>query len=108
MAAAHAVGRRAVRVDAATPELVGAWDARRLERVVANLLENAVKYSPPSTEVLVRVAPDEGACGPGAVLVVADRGIGIPAADLPRVFERFFRAANAAGAAPGARPRVAG
>ena len=59
----------------------------RLERAIANLLDNAVKWSPPAGEVEVRVAAGE--------VVVRDHGPGIDAADLPHVFDRFYRAASA-------------
>lgn len=59
-----------------------------LRLVVANLLHNAVKFSPPGGRVTVTVAP-EGAQG---VLAVSDIGPGIPPEDLPRVFDRFYRA----------------
>lgn len=64
----------------------GAADALRL--VVANLLQNAVKFSPPGGRIGVRAFSDEGQ----AVLTVSDTGPGIPSEDLPRVFERFYRA----------------
>ena len=82
-------------VEAAVPELVGTWDGRRLERVLENLLSNAIKYSPAGGEITVRLERD--ADTDMAVLSVRDRGIGIPAADLPYVFERFRRAANVLG-----------
>jgi signal transduction histidine kinase len=63
-------------------------DAERLERILVNLLSNALKYYSPEGEVTVRVERLEGA----AVLTVADRGVGIAPEDLPHVFERFFRA----------------
>jgi two-component system phosphate regulon sensor histidine kinase PhoR len=56
-------------------------------RLVANLLDNAVKYNRPAGEVVVRLRAAAGE----AVLEVADTGIGIPAAALPRLFERFYR-----------------
>jgi PAS domain S-box-containing protein len=66
-------------------------DVDRLERVLVNLLTNALKYSADGTEVLV----EAGTSGDGVSIAVTDRGEGIPAEDLPRVFDRFFRARNA-------------
>ncbi len=60
---------------------------RILEEIVHNLCDNAVKYNRPGGEVWVTAAPD----GDEAVLTVRDNGIGIPEADQPRVFERFYR-----------------
>ncbi|WP_447977775.1 two-component system histidine kinase PnpS [Candidatus Nitrospira bockiana] len=69
-------------------------DAERLVQVLTNLLDNAVKYTPEGglIEVRARRLP-AAAPGPsdGVELVVADNGIGIPEADRPRVFERFYR-----------------
>jgi signal transduction histidine kinase len=62
-------------------------DAARVERIVVNLVSNALKYS--SQEVVVRL--DQGPLGT-VVLAVADRGVGISPEDLPRIFDRFFRA----------------
>jgi signal transduction histidine kinase len=76
-----------VRVEAAG-RVAAYGDAERLERILVNLLSNALKYSSPEGEVTVRVERLEGA----AVLTVADRGVGIAPEDLPHVFERFFRA----------------
>jgi PAS domain S-box-containing protein len=87
----------ALRLDAETPALVGVWDAARLERVLSNLLSNAIKYSPDGGAVEVGVRPvpgDEGAAW--AALTVRDRGVGIPAGDLPFIFEWFHRGANVA------------
>jgi signal transduction histidine kinase len=86
-----------IAVEARAPELIGNWDATRLERVLANLLSNAIKYSPGQGDITVVVARE----GPWAVLEVSDRGVGIPAADLPHIFERFHRAENVAGKIPG-------
>jgi two-component system sensor histidine kinase MprB len=63
----------------------------RLDRAVANLLDNAAKWSPPGATVEVRVRD-------GAV-TVRDHGPGIAAEDLPFVFDRFYRAADARGRA---------
>ncbi len=62
-------------------------DAALLERAVVNLLDNAARWSPPGGEVHIRL--DRG------VLHVADEGPGIPAEDLPNVFERFYRSTTA-------------
>ena len=60
---------------------------RRLEQVVANLLDNALKYTPPGGRVAVTLA--KGASE--IILTVADTGGGIPKEDLPKIFDRFFR-----------------
>ena len=78
-------------------EVVGLWDADRLTRVLENLVGNAVKYSPTGSTVIVRVDREETPGGPVAVLSVTDQGVGIPAADLPHIFERFRRGGNVAG-----------
>ncbi len=70
--------------------VVGSYDARRVEQLVQNLLENARKYSPSATPVRVAVWQEDGQ----ARLSVKDEGIGIPPADLPRIFDRFARASN--------------
>ena len=62
---------------------------RRLERAVANLLDNAVKWSPPGGVIEVRVADGE--------LSVRDHGVGIADEDLPHIFDRFYRSAAARG-----------
>jgi PAS domain S-box-containing protein len=66
-------------------------DPLRLTQVMTNLLQNAVKYSPPGSEVTVQVELEPQQ----ARLVVADRGIGIPQSELSRLFERYYRAPNA-------------
>ena len=81
-----------VSVQAPTGLIVQA-DRARLERVVDNVLANAVKYSPEGTPVQVEVRAE----GDGAVIVVRDRGVGIPPGELPNVFTPFFRASTAHG-----------
>lgn len=74
----------------APARLVGEYDRRRIEQLLENLAENAVKYSPEGGTVTLRLWEDEA----GAHLTVADEGIGVPADDLPHLFERFHRGAN--------------
>jgi len=97
-----------IRIDATVDELLGVWDASRLDRVLANLLSNAIKYSASDSEIEVRVALDDRRSESWATLSVRDRGIGIPAADLPRLFEPFYRASNAIGRKPGTGLGLAG
>jgi PAS domain S-box-containing protein len=66
-------------------QIVG--DRDRLEQVLGNLLENAVKYSPDGSEIFVNVEERNGL----VVTAVCDRGIGIPPDELSQVFERFHR-----------------
>jgi signal transduction histidine kinase len=80
-----------IEVHASEEPVTGMWDADRIERVVENLVSNAVKYSPDGGPVVITVRRK----GDDAVLAVTDRGIGIPEADQPHVFERFYRAGAA-------------
>lgn len=89
--------RHRIQVEAAVPSLVGEWDAPRLERVLANLLANAIKYSPAGGEVRVALAQTGDSASPWVELSVHDPGIGIPARDLPHVFDRYHRASNVVG-----------
>jgi two-component system, OmpR family, sensor kinase len=62
-------------------------DPARMKEVVVNLLSNAINYTPEGGKISVRVAKVQDR----ALLEIADNGIGIPAAALPHVFERFYR-----------------
>lgn len=83
-----------VRVEQPAEPLVLLADRRRLRQVLVNLLENAVKFSA-GGEVLVRLTTEERAGRPWAVLSVRDQGVGIEAADLQRIFDRFAQASEA-------------
>ncbi len=62
-------------------------DSGRLKQVIVNLLDNAIKFTPSGGKVVLRTQANNGR----ALLEVRDTGVGIPAAAIPRVFERFFR-----------------
>ena len=74
-------------IEEPSPQLLLWGERRQLVSAVGNLLENAVRYSGDGSVVEVRVDAD----GPHVDLVVRDYGIGIPARDLERIFERFYR-----------------
>jgi PAS domain S-box-containing protein len=85
---------RDVQVDAPAGTVVGLWDSRGIERVVLNLLTNAIKYSPQGGAVTVQVDRVADDSPPHAMLMVQDEGIGIPAPDLSQIFERYRRGRN--------------
>lgn len=78
------------------PAIVG--DRERLEQVVVNILSNAIKYTPSGGHIALAARPAEGK---GVRITVQDDGIGIPAADVPRLFERFYRVDKARSRAAG-------
>ncbi len=81
------VGRERLTLDlpADLPRVLA--DEERLERIVLNLLTNAGRYSPPASPIDVRARLE----GKEVVISVRDRGRGIAAEDLPRLFDRYFR-----------------
>jgi PAS domain S-box-containing protein len=86
----------------APPEAtLGAWDRARLERVVSNLVANAMKFSPEGGRVRLVIRDEVRDNAPWVALEVHDEGVGIPADDMPRIFERFYRGSNVAGAIEG-------
>ena len=87
---------RRVRTEVCWPASVYA-DPARLRRVIDNVISNAIKYSPVGGTVTVLVDRVRDERGEGATLTVADEGIGIPAADLPHIFDRFHRGSNVGG-----------
>lgn len=70
-------------------------DAQRLERVVVNLLTNALKFSPLDRPVVVRLVQRDHGTGNEVVVAVTDQGMGIPAEDVGRLFQRFSRGSGA-------------
>ena len=67
-------------------------NATLIDQVLTNLLENALKYTPAETPITVRVFHERSARGlPSIITVVRDYGPGIPADDLARIFEKFYR-----------------
>jgi len=72
-------------------------DRVRLQQVIVNLIDNAIKYTPAGGMIEVRVGRE----AESAVLEVSDNGLGIPAHALPHVFERFYRADKARSRASG-------
>jgi signal transduction histidine kinase len=90
-----------IQIDVMAPEIVGNWDQVRLARVLSNLIDNAIKYSPHDELVTLVLKQEERDGVAWAVLDVQDQGIGIPESDLDRIFERFYRASNAAGKSRG-------
>jgi signal transduction histidine kinase len=90
-----------ITLHAEPPTVLGSWDAALLERVFANLLDNALKYSQADSLVRLTVSVEPAHDGLWAVVRIQDDGLGIPPADLPHVFESLQRAGNVVGLVPG-------
>jgi PAS domain S-box-containing protein len=96
-----ATDRHDLEIAAPAQRKLGLWDRARLERVVTNLVSNAIKFSPEGGRVTLVVREEDRNGEPWVALEVHDEGIGIPAEDVPRIFERFYRGSNVAGAIEG-------
>ncbi|CAN5818457.1 hypothetical protein BH24CHL5_BH24CHL5_09420 [soil metagenome] len=85
--------RKGVQLEMTLPEepLRQRHDPQRLGQVLGNLIGNAIKFTPAGGRVMVGLEPTDG----GARLAVNDSGVGISATELPFVFERFYRGAEA-------------
>ncbi len=90
-ALSQAEGRALTLGEVAPIQVLGSPD--HLEQVVRNLVDNALKYTPPGGHVTLAL----GRAGDEAALTVRDDGVGIAPEDLPHVFERFYRASSARG-----------
>lgn len=77
--------------------LIATGDPERVHQVIANLLDNAIRHSPPHGRVVVEARHDPA----GVRIEVADEGPGIPSEDAARVFERFYRADHARSSSAG-------
>lgn len=86
--------RHQIVVDALVPELMIAGDTLRLERVCANLLSNAMKYSSQGGTITVKAAKETDGINTWAELSVRDQGLGVPAGEVSHIFEPFYRASN--------------
>ena len=76
-------------------------ESSALEEVLSNLLDNASKYTPPEGEIDLTIEPPSDIHNPIFRIHITDNGYGIPAADLPRLFERHFRGVQADSRIPG-------
>src|SRR5207248_3880666 len=83
--------RHTIGVETDLPRLVGDWDGARIERVVANLLSNSIKYSPRGGDISIRASVETRDDDEWAVLAVEDHGMGIPRTELGRVFGPYYR-----------------
>jgi signal transduction histidine kinase len=76
-----------LKIDSSMPAITLNGDDEMLKRMLLNLLDNAVKYTPPGGCISIALGSRNG----DAHIVVTDTGIGIPTADQPRIFDRFYR-----------------
>ena len=88
--AARATQRHRISLKTRHASIAGRWDRDRLAQVFANLLTNAVKYSPDGGTITVSIEWSGGS-EDDVVVSIRDEGLGIPAEDLPRLFTRYSR-----------------
>jgi two-component system phosphate regulon sensor histidine kinase PhoR len=90
---AEAAGRKGVRIAAVVaPDVPSARaDGDRVRQVLINLVDNGIKYTPSGGRVTVRARRGSGPQAGMVEIAVEDSGVGVPAHDLPRLTERFFR-----------------
>lgn len=87
----HVVNGREIAVRLPSGPIVSAIDRPRVEQVLDNLVENAIKYGPAGGAPTIELSRADGY----ARIAVVDQGVGIPEAERERIFERFYRASNA-------------
>jgi signal transduction histidine kinase len=90
---ANADGRHPIRFDRPSESVRASCDSAVIRRVLANLLDNAAKFSPADSEIRVHIAQEAGAIA----VSVTDQGIGIAKAHWDRIFERFGQAPDQSG-----------
>jgi two-component system, OmpR family, phosphate regulon sensor histidine kinase PhoR len=83
---------RTIRVSKKGKGLYAHADPHKFEEILINLIDNAVKYSPAGTPVVVSLEED----GPEIAISVRDRGVGIPSDEVPNLFQKFARVSSAA------------
>lgn len=93
----HALQPEAIRITRGTGRIVIEADRNDMETVFLNLLDNAVKYSEGDPEIAVKLSLRQGRM---AEIHVKDKGRGIPANDLKRIFKRFYRVSGDGGTGP--------
>jgi PAS domain S-box-containing protein len=86
--------RHQIKVETPAEDVTIHGDLIRLDRVLTNLIGNAIKYSPTGGQIMVNIASEKGQSQPWVALSVCDQGVGIPATDQPHIFEPFYRAGN--------------
>ncbi len=85
---------RTLQVDLPAESIAVRWDRARIEAVLINLVDNALKYSPDGERVILAAQRAPGASDV-VLLTITDHGIGVPLAERERIFERFYRARQA-------------
>ncbi|MCC6282505.1 MAG: response regulator [Saprospiraceae bacterium] len=80
-----------IRVETTALRMVIDYDPKRLQQIVYNLLSNAIKFTPSGGEVLLKMETTDYRNAPGFMLHVSDTGMGIPTAELPHIFDRFYQ-----------------
>ncbi|HEV7128199.1 MAG TPA: HAMP domain-containing sensor histidine kinase [Ktedonobacterales bacterium] len=82
--------RHTLTVELATPPPIGIWDAARVEQIIRDLVDNAIRYSPQGGAIVVRVSGTEQL----AQVCVSDQGMGVPPEERELIFDAFVRGAQ--------------